>query len=58
MTAREMGVNSDVVLPRDLMYAIAKHRPQHRSELKALMDDAPYRYERFGDEILGVIPGK
>ncbi len=58
MTAREMGVNSDVVLPRDLMYAIAKHRPQHKSELKALMDDAPYRYERFGDEILGVIPGK
>lgn len=58
MTAREMGVNSDVVLPRDLMYAIAEGKPQHRSELKALMDDAPYRYECFGDEIMVVIPGK
>ncbi len=58
MTAREMGVNSDVVLPRDLMYAIAEGKPQHRSELKALMGDAPYRYECFGDEIMMVIPGK
>jgi ribonuclease D len=58
MTAREMGVNSDVVLPRDLMYAIAQGKPQHWSELKTLMDDAPYRYECFGDEIMVVIPGK
>lgn len=58
MTAREMGVNSDVVLPRDLMYAIAEGKPQHRNELKTLMDDAPYRYECFGDEIMVVIPGK
>jgi len=58
MTAREMGVNSDVVLPRDLMYSIAQGKPQHWSELKTLMDDAPYRYECFGDEIMVVIPGK
>jgi ribonuclease D len=50
--AHEMGVNSDVVLPRDLLYAIATHDPKNKAELAQILMDVPWRMERFGDQIL------
>jgi len=50
--AQEMGVESDVVLPRDVMHAIAEANPRRLPELQPLMCDLPYRLERFGDQIL------
>jgi ribonuclease D len=55
MTAKEMQVKSDVVLPRDVMYAIAAHDPANHDELAELMDQVPWRLERFGDQILGTL---
>lgn len=49
---QDMGVPSDVVLPKDVLNRIAYGNPQNKNELKKHMQDVPYRYERFGDEIL------
>jgi ribonuclease D len=56
-TAHELGVESDVVLPRDLMNAIARHDPQDRSEMEEILAEVPWRLEQYGEEILGVVRG-
>ena len=55
MTAKGMQVKSDVVLPRDVMYSIAAHDPTNHDELAELMDQVPWRLDRFGDQILGTL---
>jgi len=56
-TALRMGVPSDVVLPRDLMTALAESNPRKPEELAEVMRSVPWRLERFGEAILGVIAG-
>ena len=53
--ARKLHVESDIVLPRAWMQAIAEQNPRSRAELAALMPDSPWRLERFGEEILKAI---
>lgn len=52
LTAREMGVESDVILPRDVLEAIAERNPRNLDELRALMEELPWRLNRFGREIM------
>lgn len=54
-TAKELRVKSDVVLPRDVMHAIAAQDPTNLDELAELMDQVPYRLDHFGDQILGTL---
>jgi ribonuclease D len=56
-TAQKMGVPSDVVLPRDLMVALAEMNPGHSGELAEVMDSVPWRLERFGEQILELLGG-
>ena len=51
-TAQHMGVKSDVVLPRDLMFSIAEQNPHDYDDLLVIMQDVPWRLDRFGDQIL------
>jgi ribonuclease D len=51
---RNMGVPSDVVLPRDVLNRIAQSNPSNLSDLEQYMLDVPYRFNRFGTEILKV----
>jgi ribonuclease D len=53
--AEKMGVKSDVVLPRDLMYALAESDPCSREDLEEAMGEAPWRLEHFGEQILEVL---
>jgi ribonuclease D len=55
--AKEMGVSSDVVLPRDLMYTLVEENPHSAESLWQVLKDVPWRRERFGDEILAVLEG-
>jgi len=55
MVAREMGVSSDVILPRDLLIEIATQNPKRETELAHVLEQVPWRMEKFGDEILGVL---
>lgn len=52
LTAREMGVPSDVVLPRDVLDAIVEADPSAPEELAGLMGDLPWRLDRYGARIL------
>ncbi len=55
VTAENMGVKSDVVLPRDLMMAIAMRNPEQMADLAEVMGKSPWRLEHFGEEILEVL---
>lgn len=56
-TARKMQVESDVVLPRQLMELIAERAPRSMAELSQLLEGSPWRMERFGPQILRVVEG-
>jgi len=52
---RELEVESDVVMPRDLLETLCQVNPHDREELAQVMTDYPWRLERFGDQILKVL---
>lgn len=54
-TAQKMGVNSDVVLPRDLLYSIAESNPASEEDLAKALKDVPWRMEHFGVQILQTV---
>ncbi len=56
--ARKMQVESDVVLPRQLMEMIAVNAPNSMPELSNLLASSPWRMARFGPQILNVVKGK
>jgi ribonuclease D len=54
-TGQAMGVESDVILPRDVLEAIAQANPHSLAELAPLMKDLPYRLSTYGEQILKTI---
>ena len=57
-TADKMSVQSDVVLPRDLMQSLASVNPRSQAELESALREVPWRLSHFGDEILQALNGK
>lgn len=55
LKARETGVESDVILPRDMMETVAERNPRTLDELGQIMEDSPWRFTQFGHQILDVI---
>jgi ribonuclease D len=53
--AKTMEVESDVILPRETMEAIASSNPQTIEELNRIMGHLPWRMEQFGEKILKII---
>lgn len=53
--AKEMGVESDVVLPRIYMYGLAESPPQTMRELEMSMTDSPWRVRHYGEQILELV---
>lgn len=51
ITGRDLGVPSDVVLPRDVLDRIAHKAPINLDELADQMQDVPYRFNHFGSAI-------
>ena len=58
VTAEEMGVKSDIILPRDLLFSLAEQNPRQPEDLADVMSDVPWRLERFGERILEVLGGE
>ena len=48
----EMGVESDVILPRVFMVALAEQNPRNTQELEKALAGSPWRLEHFGPEIM------
>jgi ribonuclease D len=57
-TARKLEVESDVVLPRDVLEEIAIKSPATLKELQILMQDIPWRFDQYGSRILAAIHQK
>ncbi len=55
LTAREMGVESDIVLPRDLLEIIAERNPHTIEELSQILADSPWRLSHFGGQLLDLL---
>lgn len=54
-TAARMGVKSDIILPRDLLHALAEKNPRTMEELAVILREVPWRMENFGEEILALL---
>ena len=52
---RERGVESDVILPRDLLIELANQNPKSPEALGVVMSEFPWRLDKFGAEILDVL---
>jgi ribonuclease D len=50
--AETMDVESDVILPRVYMHAIAEQNPRTLEALRKVLGESPWRLENFGTEIL------
>lgn len=55
VTAGQYNVESDVILPRELLITIAEKQPANLEELAELMRSFPWRYNNFGEKILSVL---
>lgn len=55
VAGEKMGVSSDIILPRDLLFEIAETNPGGKPELHAIMNSVPWRMEKFGDQIIHVL---
>ena len=51
-TGRKMGVQSDIVLPRDILEEIAGSNPRDMEALRTEMSQIPWRFQHFGKQIL------
>jgi ribonuclease D len=54
----EMGVESDVILPKPYVTAIAENPPKNIDELAVIMKGSPSRVEKFGAQIMKVLGSK
>lgn len=52
---KEMGVQSDIILPRDILENIAGAHPQVLPALQSLMQEIPWRFKHFGHDIIKVV---
>ena len=50
-----MGVQSDIVLPKDILEEIAGSCPKDMNELQGVMKEVPWRFRQYGEQILQVI---
>jgi len=49
--ARKLGVESDVILPKDVMLKLCEIKKVNKRVIREEMEDIPWRYKNYGDEI-------
>jgi ribonuclease D len=54
----EMGVESDVILPKPYLSALAENPPMNETELADIMKESPARVEKYGEQILKLLGGR
>jgi len=55
--AREMSVESDIVLPKTYLNILAENPPKNLKELEAALSETPTRFGKYGAEIYRLIGG-
>jgi ribonuclease D len=56
--ALKLKVESDIILPKPWLHAIAERNPQNLAEIEECMPDSPWRLKNFGPEILIALASK
>jgi ribonuclease D len=56
-TAKELEVESDIVLPKPYLQVLAEQPPRSPGDLQAVMVQSPWRYRTFGAQILKILGG-
>lgn len=56
--AAGMQVESDIILPKPMLYTIAEQGPRDMEKLNNLMSESPWRFRRFGESILKALESK
>lgn len=55
--AEEMGVESDIVLPKLYLNRLAEHPPKSLRELETIMQESPTRFSHYGEQIVRLLGG-
>ena len=55
--ALELGVESDIILPKMYLNTLAENPPKSLQELEARMQDSPTRFTKYGDQIYRLVGG-
>jgi ribonuclease D len=55
--AKELGVESDIALPRSTLLDVARRAPRTGEELAEVMHDSPTRLKQYGEQILKALSG-
>src|SRR5258706_15234342 len=55
--AKEMSVESDIILPKTYLNLLAENPPKNLHELEAVMSESPTRFQKYGAEIYRLIGG-
>jgi len=56
--AAGMKVESDIILPKPMLYAIAEQGPRDMEKLNNLMAESPWRFQHYGESILKALESK
>jgi ribonuclease D len=55
--AQELGVESDIVLPKIYLNSLAEHPPKNLQELESIMHDSPTRFKKYGEQLYRLVGG-
>jgi ribonuclease D len=55
--AQELGVESDIVLPKTYLNSLAENPPKSLQELETLLRESPTRFRKFGEQIYRLVGG-
>ncbi len=55
--AKELNVESDIVLPKFFLNTLAENPPKNIHELESVMSDSPWRYSQYGAQIFSLLGG-
>ncbi|MBT3389891.1 MAG: ribonuclease D [Chloroflexi bacterium] len=53
--AKQWGVNSDVILPKDILYDLAEKNPTSKAAFDMILNSIPWRRQEFGEEIFNLL---
>lgn len=57
LKAQDLKIESDIVIPKDIMEKIAAFNPKNKGDLREIMHSTPWRFKQYGDSILKELSG-